>query len=148
MFIRQTSTDVQMICRGLMVLVVVIILGVTCAEKQLNSLTERQDFVEVLNIRHDKMGLYSVYVLGDGFSFSAVYPIAKISNNDRQIILEVTGQKLVIPTCIYIDSEKIVASLNVWFKQFVMEAFKTKHSLGVHGKELYEKIAVLIRQLR
>lgn len=146
MFIRLTSSDMATIYRGLAVLVLIVVLGVTTTEKQLNSLTQRQDYVQVFNMRLEKTGVYSAYLLGYGYSVSAVYPIAKITQTDNSILIDAAGQKITVPTCVYMDSSELTTWLEVWYRQFVDEAYKTKHSLEAYGKIIRKKIDALMQQ--
>ncbi len=148
MFVRLAASDAWVICRGLVIFLVVVILGVAVAENQINSLTQQQDCVQVFNIRHGQTGIYTAYVLGNSYSASLVYQVAQVITNDKAIIVEVAGHSFAIPTYVYIDSSKIIIQLNLWVKQFVEEAFRTKHTLEDYMREIRQQIAGYSRQFR
>jgi hypothetical protein len=148
MFVRLATSDAWVICRGLVIFLFVVVLGVAVAENQINTLTQQQDCVQVFNVRHGQTGIYTAYVLGNSYSVSAVYQVAKVMTNDTAIIVEVTGYSFAIPTYVYIDSKKIILQLDLWVKQFVEEAFRTKHTLEDYMREIRQRIAGYSRQFR
>ncbi len=148
MFIRLTSSEMVTIFRSLAILLVIVVLGVTTTEKQLNSLTQRQNCVQAFNLKREKTGVYSTYLLGYGYSFNAVYPIAKIDWAGNNLFIETAGQKIAVPTYIYLDSSKLVNWLNIWYKQFVDEAFKTKQSLELYCNIAHKKVDAFNGKIR
>lgn len=128
--LRMAMVDVFILGRGFVALMVIVLLGVAAAENQLNDLTQRQDFVQVANIRRDEVdGVYSAYLLGSSYHVRTIYPVASISNTPHSFTLEVAGTRLTVPTVLCFDLQKANYWLALWHQQFVTEAFKTKQEL-------------------
>lgn len=136
MLIRPASSEIAILCRGIIALMLVVLLGVSLAENQLNTLTQRQECVQFINIHRDKTGIYSFYLFGMEYSVRGVYNIARVTNNDRKIKIEANGYKLDLPTYLNINYSQIQSVLNMWHRQFVEEAIKFKHSLQDYVKEI------------
>lgn len=128
--LRLAMADMFMLGRGFIALTVIVLLGVVTAENQLNDLTQRQNFVQVANIRRDEVaGVYSAYILGSGYQVKTIYPVAMISNTPHSITLESTGKRLTIPTVVFADLQKTNYWLALWRQQFITEALETKQEL-------------------
>ncbi|EIW17193.1 MULTISPECIES: hypothetical protein [Pelosinus] len=111
MFCSLAYRDVLMIIRGLMILVVVIALGLSVAEQQLNTLTQRQEFVRIFDISRNREGVYTMEVLGSDCSISAVYAIAEIKNQDASVTIKTPLITWTVPKYLYIDCRKELAWL-------------------------------------
>lgn len=148
MFCPLEYRDSIFIFRGLVILVVVVILGVAVTEQQLNSLTQRQDFVSVFNITYDQSGIYSFYILGASYQMRAVYPVGEIINGDKAITIKTINHEIIIPTYIEIDCKKELILLDLWAKFLVKEAFKFKWAVGLYVTTLHERINVYASQFR
>lgn len=146
MFIRPVSSEILAIGKGLLILTIVILVGVSVAEKQLNTLTQRQDCVQVLNVKRDLNSAYSFYAFGESFNIRAIYPVVRILNNDDSIMIEAAGQKVEIPTYINIDSSKAANMYNVWHRQFMDEAFKCKSDFERYAREAARKVHTYFSQ--
>lgn len=129
--------DVLMIGRGLLILVVVITLGLSAAEQQLSTLTQRQEFVRILAMNRNDEGVYTLEVLGTSCSISAVYEVAEISNQDNNVSILTPLATWIIPKYLYIDCRKELAWL----------ALHLKH-LEQHIRQGWEIINVYLRQIR
>ncbi len=127
MFIRMTRTEAIIFSQGLAIFLLVVAFGVVAAEHQLNSLTLQYDFVQVLNFAYGK-GVYSAYLLGNQYSFGSMYPIGKIENNNGILIIEVAKSRLILPTVIKTDISALIYWLELWSRQFIDEALKTKNN--------------------
>jgi hypothetical protein len=129
--------DVLMIARGLIILVVVIALGLSVAEQQLNTLTQRQEFVRIFDINRNREGVYTMEVLGSDCSISAVYAIAEIKNQDASVSIKAPLVTWTIPKYLYIDCRKELA----WLTS------KMKH-LEKYLRQGWEITNVYLRQFR
>lgn len=148
MLIRPASSEITMIFRGLIVLMLVVLLGVSLAESQLNTLTQRQECVEVLNIHRGKTGIYSFYLLGMDYNVRGVYDIARIRNSDKEIVIEASGYKLAIPTYAEFNYSQLQSICSLWHTQFVAEAFKFKNSFIQYTQEIKDITNYYIEQYR
>ena len=148
MFCPLPYRDTIILLRGLLILVVVIILGVSVSERQLNSLTHRQDSVRVFNIDYDHRGIYSIYILGSSYTMSAVYSVGQIINNDKTIIIKNDYHLITIPTYIELDCKKELILLESWVKLLIDRGFKFKHSLEVYLTGLPQKLNVYRERFR
>ena len=137
MFCSLAYRDVLMIVRGLMILVVVIALGLSVAEQQLNTLTQRQEFVRIFDISRNHEGVYTMEVLGSGCSISAVYAIAEIKNQDASVSIKTPLITWTVPKYLYIDCRKELA----WLTS------KMKH-LEKYLRQGWEITNVYLRQFR
>lgn len=146
MFIRPRSTETATILRGVAALMIAVTLGVTLAENQLNNLTQRQEYVQAINLKRDTTGVYSFYLLGSEYSIRAVYNVARISHGDAEIGIEAAGHKITIPTVI--DWNYFEALSKLWRQQFIGEAFEFKKSFEGYLKEFRQKSSYYIEQYR
>ena len=136
MFFPLADRDSFIVFRSLLILVLVVILGVTVSERQLNSLTQRQETVSAFDIRCEYPGIYSIYILGSSYNMSAVYSVGEIINNDKAIIIKTANQSISIPTYIEIDCKKELILLDVGAKLLVDKGLNFKQSLQLYLKEL------------
>jgi hypothetical protein len=137
-----------LIFRGLVILVVVVILGVSVTEQQLNSLTQRQEGGSTFSIAYDQSGLYSMHILGSTYNMRAVYSMGEIVNSDKAIIVKTMNHSITIPTYIEIDCKQELKLLDLWAQLVVKEAFKFKHLVDLAQTILQEKIHVYISRFR
>jgi hypothetical protein len=136
MIIRPTS-EAALICRGVVALMLVVLLGVSLAETQLNNLTQRRECVQAINIMRDKTGTYSFYLLGEEYAVRAVYDVARFSSNAREIKLESAGHEISIPH--YITYRELQPLFAMWHKQFLDEALQFKRSIARDIQEIRQK---------
>jgi len=148
MFCPLPYRDTLIVLRGLLILVVVIMLGVSVSERQLNSLTQRQESVRVFNINCDYDGVYSIYILGSSYNLHAVYPVGEMINNDKNIIIKAAHHSIIIPTYIEIDCKKELLLLELWDQLLIDNGFKFKQSLEIYLTELPQRLNVSLKQLR
>ncbi|MDD4601792.1 hypothetical protein SDC9_08981 [bioreactor metagenome] len=146
MFIRPTSAEMTLICRGVAAFLLVVVLGVSLAESQLNSMTKRNEFVQAINIKRDITGKYTAYLLGTEYSIRAVYDVARISANDRALAIEAAGHKFLIPKSINLSQFQALAS--IWRQQFLDEALTFKQTFAGYLKEIRQKINLYLEQYR
>lgn len=108
--------DVLMIGRGLLILVVVIALGLSAAEQQLNTLTQRQEYVRILAANRNNEGVYTLEVLGTSYRVSAMYEVAEIRNQENSVNILTPFATWIIPKYLYIDCHKELAWLVLHIK--------------------------------
>ncbi|GMB00806.1 hypothetical protein [Pelosinus sp. IPA-1] len=113
MFCRLAYNDTMVIGRGLLILVVAIILGITATEQQLNSLTERENQAYVFNMNRSSEGVYNLEVLGTSYKVSAMYKVAEITNQENNLRIKTPYYTLAIPKYIYFDCRKGIAWLSL-----------------------------------
>jgi hypothetical protein len=136
-FCRLAYSDTLIIIRGLLILVIAILLGLSATEQQLNTLTERQEIGQIFEMNRSNEGVYSLEVLGSSYNISAVYIVAEIVNQDKRVSVITPFHTLMIPKYIYIDGRKELAWLSLelrYLEQFINE-----------GRE---KINVYLQQFR
>lgn len=146
MFYLLEYRDTIVIMRGLLILAIVILLGVSVAERQLNSLTQRHESVQVLNISSDPRGVYSIRLFGSSYTISAFYPVGEMINNDKAIIIKTKNHFFSIPTYLEFDCRKELAMLDVWARALIDEGFKCKQKLHSYLYEIQQKLNAYIRQ--
>jgi len=134
--------------RGLLILVVVIMLGVSVSEQQLNSLTERQESVRAFNISCEYPGAYSIYILGSSYNMSAVYSVGEIINNDKAIIIKNEHHLIRIPTYIEIDCRKELLIAEIGAKLLIDKGLDFKRSLELYLTGLPQRINVYMGHFR
>nr|WP_092068550.1 hypothetical protein [Dendrosporobacter quercicolus]NSL47137.1 hypothetical protein [Dendrosporobacter quercicolus DSM 1736]SDL77635.1 hypothetical protein SAMN04488502_101798 [Dendrosporobacter quercicolus] len=123
-----SDTDITKLSRGVFLLVLLIMIGVTVAETQLNRLTHRQEFAQAFAVKRDNNGQYAAYLFGNSVKARAVYPVAQVTG-DQQIIVNVAGGKLVMPTRVRIDTQAILAKLAAWYQRMIQQAAEGKRLL-------------------
>lgn len=128
MLVRLPAADARIIGRGVVVLVLVIALGVAAVENQLNHLTARSDFVQVLNLRRDG-GYYHAYFFGQSWGLRAIYPVGALASDGDSLTVAVAGRQITVPTAVRIELAGIVYWLDLWRGQFVAAALRTKRDL-------------------
>ena len=148
MFCPLPYRDTLMVLRGLLILVVVIILGVSVSERQLNSLTQRQESVRAFTMNCDDKGVYSIYILGSNYNIKAVYSVGEIINTDKLIIIKIAQQSIQIPTYIEIDCNKELKLLELGANLLISKGLSFKKTLEVYLRELPPLLNVYIGHFR
>jgi hypothetical protein len=93
----KVSSDLKMICRGLVLLSIMTVCGVMAAEQQINHLTERQKIVQSFNVVRGEDGAYLAYLFGDPYRMAKSYTVGAISNSDKAVYLSIGPQVYIIP---------------------------------------------------
>ena len=140
--------DAIVVLRGLLILIVVIMLGVSVSERQLNSLTQRQESVRAFNISCEHPGAYSIYILGSSYNMSAIYSVGEMINNDKTIIIKNDHHLIAIPTYIEIDCKKELRLLELYAKLLIDKGLDFKQSSTLYLSGLTQQMNVYIRQFR
>jgi hypothetical protein len=105
-----------MIGRGLLILIAAITLGLSVAEQQLNTLTQRQEFVQILAMNRNNESVYTLEILGSSYRVSAVYEVAEIRNQDKSVSIYTPFATWIIPKYLYIDCHEELAWLDLHLK--------------------------------
>lgn len=137
MFCRLAYSDTLIIIRGLLILVIAILLGLSATEQQLNTLTQRQEIGQIFDIERNDEGVYSLEILGSNYNITAVYVVAEIANQDKSVSIITPFHTLMIPKYIYIDARKELVWLSLELED-----------LEQHIDESREKINVYLQQFR
>lgn len=140
-----SDTDITKLSRGVFLLVLLIMVGVTAAETQLNRLTHRQEFAQAFAVKRDNNGQYAAYLFGNSVKARAVYPVAQVTD-DRQII--VAGGKLVMPTRVRIDTQAILAKLAAWYQRTIHQAIEVKRLLQQYVAAFCGELVQYLKQYR
>lgn len=148
MFCPLEYRDSILIFRGVVILAVIIILGVSVTQQQLNSLTQRQECIGALTIPYDQSGSYSMHLFGSSYDVKAVYSVGKIVNDDKAVLIEIMNYNMKIPIYIEVDCKKELVLLDLWAKLLVKEAFKCKQSVDLYVTMIHAKINVYASQFR
>jgi hypothetical protein len=136
MLLGLSAADTRVIGRGIAILCVAIAVGVVAVDNQLNRLTARHEFGQVLNVRREASGYYRAYIFGQSWGVRAVYPVGSITSGGDALTLEVGGRRLTVPTAVRVELDRAVFWLEVWRRQFVAAAVRTKQELGAYWDEL------------
>ncbi len=137
MFCRLAYSDTLIIIRGLLILVIAILLGLSATEQQLNTLTQRQEIGQIFDIERNDEGVYSLEILGSNYNITAVYVVAEIANQDKSVSIITPFHTLMIPKYIYIDARKELVWLSLELED-----------LEQYIDESREKINVYLQQFR
>ncbi len=148
MLLRLSAADARVISRGIAVLCVAIAVGVVAVDNQMNRLTARHEFGQVLNVRREASGYYRAYVFGQSWGVRAVYPVGSITNSDGAITLEVGGRRLTVPTAARVELDRAAYWLEVWRGQFVSAAVRTKLELAAYWDELRRLVRGLMDEVK
>ncbi len=143
-----SAADTRQVGRGLLALAVAIVIGVVAVDNQLSRLTARQDFGQVLNVRRDGDCYYHVRVFGQSWGGKAAYTAGKVKNGDGVLTVAVAGRELAVPLNARFELDGVVYWLEVWRRQFVAAALRTKQELAAYGEELRPVIRGLIDAVR
>jgi len=123
--------------RGLIALILIIVIGVGAAGRQLDELTLTHCYGQAFNItRNAKTGVYTAYLLGNDTAVKAVFPVATLTSTYSSLNLEAEGRRVSLPLVIYVEVGPIIFWLNEWRKQFIDEAVETKTELLHYSREL------------
>ncbi len=144
MLLGLPATDARVISRGITILVLAIVVGVVAVDNQLNRLTERHEFGQALNVRREASGYYRAYVFGQSWGIRAVYPVGTIKSGGDAFTLEVGGRRLTVPTVVRMELDRAAYWLEVWRRQFVAAAVRTKRELAGYWDELRPLVRELI----
>lgn len=136
-FCRLAYSDTLIIIRGLLILVIAILLGLSATEQQLNTLTQRQEIGQIFDMNRNNDGVYSLEVLGSNYNISAVYVVAEIANQDKGVSVITPFHTLLIPKYIYLDAREELAWLSLELEY-----------LEQHINGSREKINVYLQQFR
>ncbi|MEG6585809.1 hypothetical protein [Dendrosporobacter sp. 1207_IL3150] len=148
MFTTVDRYAVTKIVQGVLLLIFIIVLGVNVAENQLNKLTHRHDYPKAFSVRRDNSGQYTAYLFGNGIDVKAVYSVANIDLNKEIFKYSKYGFNFDIPTNYKYESEKILDTLYIWYKQFITEAINTKQKMQHYLREFSRDISNYIKQIR
>ncbi|CUH94139.1 putative membrane protein [Propionispora sp. 2/2-37] len=132
-------SEARIVFRGLAALFIVIVLGVNIAEMQLNRLTQKQSTVQAFNIQCQETGKYFLYFLGNQYSIQSVYPIAGISNSEKEIVLSIYHDRISLPTCVSMDATALFSGLNIIARQCTDEILQAKTACERYLAELRQK---------
>jgi hypothetical protein len=143
MLLSLAAADRRNLRRGLALLAVIVVAGVIIVETQLNRLTQRQEFAQALGLRREADGCWRAYALGASAGMQAVYPVGIIASTDRSLTIGLTGRSVTLPTLLSMNIDRPLYWLEVWRRQFVTEAFKTKEEL----EALIGQLRPLIRKM-
>lgn len=139
MFIRLEPEDLSIIRRGLFLFLSFIIMGVTVAENQVNSLTQNQEIAKAFNFSQNK-GIYSGYMLGCEYSTSFILPVGKIYNTEQELVVEINNHTFIIPLRVQFNLSNVLALASEGHGRFRNESFKTKQVFEKSLKRFREKI--------
>lgn len=148
MFFPLESRDTVVVLRGLLIFVLIVMLGVTVSERQLNSLTQRQEVVSAFDISCKYPGAYSIYLLGTNYNMSAMCLVGEIINNDKAIIFRTANYSITIPTYVEFDCNEKFKLLDLGAKLLVDKGFHFKQSLELYFKGTRQKLNIYIKQFR
>ncbi len=144
MLLTLSTNDAKVITRGLAVLAVAVAVGVTAADNQLNRLTARNDFAQALAIRRDAAGYYRAYLLGQSLVMKAAFPAGTIASGDGTLRVAAAGLSVTVPTVARIELAAAEYWLDVWRRQFVAAAWRTRAELNVYVEELRPLVRKMI----
>ena len=133
--ISLSKAEMKPLLQGIALCFTLVIIGVAAAEYQLNSLTLRSSHNQSFNVTKQQ-GIYTIYVLGKSERFSGLYAQADFKQSAEKIELKHNLFSVTIPTKIQYNFEPIRHWPETWRKQFVAEAYKTKHSFLGYYHEL------------
>jgi len=148
MFCPLDYQETGKIFRGFLFLIVIIILGVSIAEGQLNTLTHRQEYAYVFTVNSDSQGRYSIYLLGSSYNVNAIYSVGQFINNEEHIIIKTPYCSMSIPKYVEFDCKKELVLLELWAKLLVEELEKCKQTLNQYISFLQQRFNVYMRQYR
>lgn len=143
MLLSMAAADRRILRRGLAILAVIVVAGVTVVETQMNRLTQRQEFSQTLGLRREADGYWRAYALGAGIGLRAVYPVGTIASSDNSLTIGLGGRTVTLPTVLSMNIDWPLYWLEVWRRQFIAEAIKTKEELAA----LREQLRPLLRKL-
>jgi len=121
MFYLVAYKDFLFIIRGLLILVVVVVLGVSVAQQQLNTLTQRQEYVQVFTVTSISRDRYSFYLLGTQYMIKSFYLIGEISTSEQKMIVTIPPYTMTIPMQIEFDCQEELALLELWIRTLVQK---------------------------
>lgn len=148
MFNIPAHADRKKLARGLMALLLTIIIGVTVVDMQLNSLTQRHEFVQSLNLRRDSREGYSAYLFGNSYAIGAVFPVARIENTGQELVVKAGQAMFRLPAGVEIDTAAAMRWLRIWGGQFVQEAHRTKAAIHAYAAHVHRQAAGYIEHYR
>ncbi len=129
MFERVATGDMGVIARGIFILLAIVVIGVGVAEHQLTTLTQRPEQERFFYIGRNQEHVYSAYAFGYGITLGNIYPLGHISMTDRNVVLHLGNYSISIPTKVEVNGSRLWYWLDVWYRQFVAEAFAAKKKL-------------------
>ena len=133
------DNDTARLRQGILLLVVVIMIGVTVAETQLNRLTHRQEFAQAFAVKRDSTGQYETYLFGGSVKARAVYPVARITNG-HEVIVNIGGDQWIMPVRVHVDAQAIIAKLAIWYKLILNEAIEFKQSFQQYLPDFWQEL--------
>lgn len=149
MFERVAANDIGIIARGIFILLAIVIIGVGLAEHQLSTLTQRPEQERFFYVGRNREHVYLAYVFGYGLTLGTINPIAHISRTDYNIVVQIAQHSIVIPTKIeFCDSARVWYWLDVWYRQFVAEAFAAKEQVIEYWNHIKPYIESVFQTLK
>lgn len=114
----------KMILRGLACLALIVTLGLTVAEAQLNSLTERADALRLFSMKRDAQGRYILHLGQQDYSLYASIRLGKFFYNKQSLTLTFGDEQFQIPFYATVDGHKL------------FDIVQTEYHIGIN--ELYQ----------
>lgn len=115
----------------------VVTIGIVAVDRQINSLTQKQEFSQILNLRRIPAEGYQVYLFGERYSLGGVFPVARIENEGDFFTVTAGSVSVRLPVRIHINYMRAAEWLRIWGRQFSEEAEKTGASLYAKGKTAF-----------
>ena len=131
--------DRKKIIRGILAALFVVLIGISVADMQINSLTQKHEFGKLMNLRRDPREGYSAYVFGKSYPLGGVLPLADIRYAGGELMLTTSAFEFRIPFRRSWDVAQYTGWLSVWGKQFVSEAHRTKEALLAYISQICER---------
>lgn len=101
MFTALRNREIIMICYGLLAMIVFVLIGLTAAESQMNSLTLQRDCVQIFNVKREITHQdYVFYLLGHQYRMRGMVLVGQVYNHSTNIEFRLGEYFIKVPTYI------------------------------------------------
>lgn len=139
MFIHLEPVDRLFIGRAFLVVFIVVIIGVSTAESQINNLTQNQEEGKAFRLARDG-GIYAISLLGENYHIDWQYLVGRIHNDDEKITLEIQGITITVPLRMYFNLSNTISVAAQKKSVLVREGMQTKQNFEKYLKLAAERI--------
>jgi hypothetical protein len=134
MFALLSATDMRLIGRGLLVLLIIILMGTVAVQKQLYHLTQSPEYARAIAMRQEADGSYRLLLLGRDYIVHSLYRIGSIATGEKGVSVEIAGVQGRFPRIYYVDGRRLFVTLASEFHEFEIWAGQVEQELRESGQ--------------
>lgn len=132
MFTCFQHNEVKTIFFGLVVLVLVVTLGINVTSWQLNNLTGRAEYIQVLSCMKDGRNTYFFFCFHRMYQINISKDLGKVYLENNKCVMESGEQKLAIPFLFSFDCSPLFIAIEHFYRKALLVIYEKKREFQ-HG---------------